>query len=554
MPKSRARILLRLAGGLCLGLALAPWPAEAAVAKISGIVLQVTHRPGAQGQWQGSYVGTQLPAGSRVRTAKRSACEIVFPDGSRVRMGPRSDLVITDPGTKRLKVVAGQVFANILRGTGGAQFQGATATAAVKGTWVMFQGPTMEGVYPQRDYDTVAAWDGELEMTTAQGTETLADGQQSSARPGERPTRAAPARPWAYASGTLYPWWWQLQSGVNFAATPGTPVGVSLKNTQTTEQAMTAEFMGGVGDVNVIVQGVRPQQATAAAGPLRLASHWSAADLLALAALGQSQQQGALGQRFFTSPGEWDLAGVLYNGGGFLSAWGRGSAARGHFYGEVGLQSLTSFSGSVDSMVSDAFLVYRNGRTEVTAGRQRYLEGPVNNSVLGSLFRSLHFDGASVKHTWPHLTATAAWINDYDTYLPNTGHTGGWLGRLGTPVLGGTLGVNALQQRHEGWGWSADLALPVWRGYLDGYAEVGTDPEGRRLSTLGVYLPRLYQSAGIDLFLEYAQRHGFATTWSALAYIESDTKWTGLVGARNTADSGWEYTVGGVVRLGNLAF
>ena len=205
------------------------------------------------------------------------------------------------------------------------------------------------------------------------------------------------------------------------------------------------------------------------------------------------------------------LRSHAFPGGGFLSAWGRESAAYGHFYGEVGLQSLASFSGFVDSRVSDAFIVYRNGRTDMAAGRQRYLEGPVNNSALGSLFEAAHFDGASAKHTWPHLIATAAWINDYDTSLPDTGHTGGWLGRLAAPVLGGSLGVSALQQRHEGWGWSADLALPVWPGYLDGYAEMGTDPEGRRLSTLGAYWPRLYQSAGIDLFLERAQRHGFAT-------------------------------------------
>ena len=492
-----------------------------------------------------------------MRTAKRSACEIKFPDGSRVRMGPRSDLVITDPGTKRLKVVAGQIFANIVRGTGGAQFQGATATAAVKGTWVLFQAPTMAGDLPRRDYDTAAAWDGDLDFVTAEGTEALAPGQRSSARPGQAPARGTAAPPWAYANGTLYPWWWQLQAGVTSAATPGTAVGAGLKNTQTTARSATAAFVAAgthTGGVDVIVQGVRPQQATGAAGPLSLASHWSAAEVLALAAVGQSQQQGTLGKRFFTSPGELDLAAVLVTGGGFVSAWGRQSAAYGPFYGEVGLQALTSLEGSIDGMVSDAFIVYRNGPTDVTVGRQRYLQGPVNNSALGSLFESIHFDGASVKHAGPQLTATAAWINDYDTGLPDIGRTGGWLGRLAAPVLGGSLGVNALQQRHEGWGWSADLALPVWPQNLDLYVEVGQDPQGRSLSTYGAYFPGLYQSAGVDLFVEFAQRDDFADTWSALAYVEGKTNWTGLVGARKTAEGEWEYAVGGVLKFGTLAF
>lgn len=515
------------------------------------MVLQVTHRVGASGQWQKSRIGAQLPAGSRVRTARRSACEIKFPDGSRVRMGPRSDLVITDPGGKKLKVVAGQVFANIVHGTGGAQFQGATATAAVKGTWVLFSAPTMAGDYPSRDSDTVAAWEGDLELTTAEGAETLAPGQQSSARAGAKPTSGVPAPPWAYANRTLYPWWWQVQPDVSTAATPGTPVGADFKNAQVSARAASTAFVQAsmtTGDVDVVVQ-----QVPGAPGPVGLASHWSAADLLALAALGQSQQQGALGKHFFASPGELDLAGVLFTGGGFFAGWGRGSAARGDFYGEIGLEGLTDFD-SVDGLVSDLFLVHRSGGTDITVGRQRYLEGPVNNSAEGSLFESAHFDGVSATHAWSRAKATAAWVNDYDTGLPDPGHTGGCLGRLSAPVLGGALGLNAAQWRHEGWGWSADLSLPAWPGKLDLYAEVGHDPQGRSLSTYGAYFPGLYQAAGVDLFAEFARRDQFADTWSALAYVESKTNWTALFGARHAEDGNWEYSVGCVVKLGSLAF
>lgn len=111
--------------------------AFAANARISAIVLEVSHRVGPAGNFVTSTIGAQLPAGSRVRTGARGKAEVSFADGSSVRMGPRSDMVITDPNTKRVRVMAGQVFANIISGTGGAQIQGATATAAVRGTQVL---------------------------------------------------------------------------------------------------------------------------------------------------------------------------------------------------------------------------------------------------------------------------------------------------------------------------------------------------------------------------------------------------------------------------------
>ena len=116
--------------------------ASAANAKISAIVLEVSHRVGADGAFVKSTLGAQLPAGSRVRTGPRGKAEVKFADGSSVRMGPRSDMVVTDPTTKKVKVMAGQVFANIISGTGGAQIQGATATAAVRGTQVLVRSPS----------------------------------------------------------------------------------------------------------------------------------------------------------------------------------------------------------------------------------------------------------------------------------------------------------------------------------------------------------------------------------------------------------------------------
>lgn len=132
-------------------------------------------------------------------------------------------------------------------------------------------------------------------------------------------------------------------------------------------------------------------------------------------------------------------------------------------------------------------------------------------------------------------------------------YTGGWLGRVSVPVAGGALGLNALEQRHQSWGLSADLALPVTPMQLDAYAEVGVDPRGRHLETYGLYFPRLYQSAGVDLWVELARRQHFPAVWSALAYVEGKGDWTGLVGARKAQGEDTEFMVGAVGRFGRLA-
>jgi len=101
-----------IACGLVAGSRL---PAAAQNAKISAVVMDVTHRVGAGGSFVKSAVGAQLPPGSRVRTGRRSKCEIKFPSGSVIRMGERTDLVI-EQGTSA-SLGYGRVYAKIIAGT-----------------------------------------------------------------------------------------------------------------------------------------------------------------------------------------------------------------------------------------------------------------------------------------------------------------------------------------------------------------------------------------------------------------------------------------------------
>ncbi len=535
--------------GLALGAGLATSsPAEAASAKLVTVTLRVTHRVGPTGSWQTSRVGTTLPAGSRVRTAKRSKCEIKFPDGSRVRMGPRSDLVITDPDQKKLRVVTGQIFANIVSGTG-AQIQGATATAAVRGTWVLFQGPTAPGVFPPWDFDWIQTWFGSCQFWNVQGSQTVGHGQQSGAPGGQGPWSPGLGFHYAFGNGTLYPWWHAWKSGVSTSATPGTNTGTQFKNQNVSPRTTTVQFVQPptTGRLGVIVESASPVHPTGG-------SLLPALGLLPLSSLGQMDLEAKLGKAFYGPSSQLDLVNLLYDGGGFSGGRARASVLYDHLYAEIGLQAFTDYHGNWDTSISDLFLVDRMGNTDLTLGRQRYLEGPVNNSGLGTLFGALHFDGISLQHKGDRWSLSGAWIDDFEAWGNPPERTGGALSRVSTPFQGGQLGLNALYQRHEGWGFSADVSLPVVPGYLDLYTELGCDPQGRHLETFGAYFPELYQSAGVDLFVEYAAREDFPFTWSALAYVEAGDGWSGLAGARRAQGQDWEFALGAVKRFGSLSF
>ncbi len=292
-----------------------PAATQAGVAKISAIRLQVTHRPGPSGEWRRSTVGTSLSAGSRVPTGKRSACEIEFPDGSKVRMGSRSDCVITDPDNNRITVLAREVFANIASGAGGAEIEGATATATGRGTWLWYAGPTVPGQTAARDYDLASAWLGDAEFTSVGDSVFLDPGTWSMAGTEGGPTPPLASLPAVFGTGALYPWWTRLEPGVDIKATPGTWVGVDCKDSQITARIGALDF--------------------------------------------------ALGAM---TGGQVDVAAAVYTGRLFAGAWGRYSAISGPFYAEAGLQAFTDFDGEIDSRASDLFLVKRQANADFVLG------------------------------------------------------------------------------------------------------------------------------------------------------------------------------------------
>ncbi len=136
----------------------------APTATISAIVLDVNCQTAPNKAWVPAKIGMQLPVGSRVRTGRRSKCEVKFPGGSIARLAPRSELQIssvTGAGNK-VKLMSGQVLVNVVKGYG-VDIEGAKATVAIQGTWVLFDG------------EQPTVWKGTATMQTGAGDVPISD-------------------------------------------------------------------------------------------------------------------------------------------------------------------------------------------------------------------------------------------------------------------------------------------------------------------------------------------------------------------------------------------
>jgi hypothetical protein len=239
--------------------------------------------------------------------------------------------------------------------------------------------------------------------------------------------------------------------------------------------------------------------------PLSISHPTAAVGALSSAPFGQAP--GLPDKRTFFGPYTLaDAFGYISDTGGTAGLRVHPHAVWGPVYLEVGATARLSkwYGDGVD--ITEAFAAYRDDWGDVTVGRQRFLEGPVNNSRLGSLLSYDTGDALRVQTHFGRLGVDAAYVHQMAPILGPTAR--GWYGRLEYPVLDGMAGVNLATNDNAGGdlGYSLDLGVPVVKGQLDLYGELGVDPFNRTLYTVGAYFPSLYQSQNIDLFIEYARR------------------------------------------------
>ena len=546
--------------------------AQAPTAKITALALSVQHRVGATGEWTASKVGTLLPAGSRVRTDGRSKAEIRFPDGSIVRMGPRSDLVIQAVTDKQMQLKYGTLWGKFISGQG-ARIQGGSAVAAIKGTTLDYSTtPHNDGTYT--DECTVYESDLGVEFVTAAGVTPLRagtgakwrgqpftlpggwqPGQPHGRRPGEPggPPPPAPAPPESFPGGHLHVSWSGTQVGTHSMTTPGGDAGVTLKvGYYSTQQAINSALPGTFGqeegDLDVVIKSASADRAAHPPAPAMFAQLPRAADSIVEATLAQTPARELFGKRFYGPYIDADTYGLWGETDSIIGARLRPSAVIGDVYVELGANVFNDFHTGWDAQLSEAFAVARPGKSEIIVGRQHFLEGPVNNSDLGTVIGFDTIDAARIRRQLgDRWTVDFGIVFDYLPFSSKT--TSGAYLRAQNSVGPGTLGLNLVHDDEYDLGFSVDLAWPAIPGQLDLYGEYGNTSEEKAVATLGAYFPGLYQSADIDVFIERATREGEAALWSLVAYKNLNDRLTGAVLIEKQAGEDPDFAIGGMLQF-----
>ena len=168
------------------------------------------------------------------------------------------------------------------------------------------------------------------------------------------------------------------------------------------------------------------------------------------------------------------------------------------------------------SAVSDLSLTYSDGWGEAQIGRQRFLSGPTQATIYGSLVRAGGREIMDAARISPRIgdnySLEMAYLYDaFPRKLPYriSGNQSGFYGRLATYQSFGNFGLNVLKysdsEVDDTTGATVDFSLPIVRDKVEFYGEVGRDPFRRRLTTFGLLLPFVYEKTGWDVYLETAK-------------------------------------------------
>ncbi len=174
-------------------------------------------------------------------------------------------------------------------------------------------------------------------------------------------------------------------------------------------------------------------------------------------------------------------------------------------------------------VVPQAMLTYQDQRFAVIGGRQRYLAGPIRASFYGSMVRSGGREVMDALRFVPKLGRDygleVSYLYDaFPRYIPYDikGRQQGYYGRLSAQKSFGNFGLNMLRYKDSPvsstTGFTLDFAVPLVRNKVELYGEVGKDPFRRKLRTIGVALPFIYERTGFDVYIEHARLSNSGTS------------------------------------------
>jgi hypothetical protein len=213
------------------------------------------------------------------------------------------------------------------------------------------------------------------------------------------------------------------------------------------------------------------------------------------------------------------------------------------------------------SAISDLSLTYTDRWGDVQIGRQRFLSGPTQATLYGSLVRAGGREIMDAVRFSPHIrddvSLDIAYLADaFPRNLPYriSGHQKGFYGRLATYQSFGNFGLNLLKysdsEVRDTTGATVDFAIPIIRDKMEFYGEIGRDPFRRNLRTFGLTFPYVYERTGWDIFLETAHLsdargvNAPPTEYTVRAYKKLNKHMNVVAAVSHFSDNGTKFIVG----------
>lgn len=184
----------------------------------------VQMQTGGTGPWRTIHRGThRASAGDHIKTGANGSVHIVNPHGQRIALGPNTEVVLRVPKKKSIwQVLKGKVMA-IINGAAGLEVRTPSAVAAAEGT-------TFQVEVAEDGTSVLTVAQGEVVFYNDLGRVTVAGSQQSTARPGEPPSRPVVIDP-----SSLMAWEASLDTLIIEAEYPPVPADVEALEKQRQE-------------------------------------------------------------------------------------------------------------------------------------------------------------------------------------------------------------------------------------------------------------------------------------------------------------------------------
>ena len=499
--------------------------AQAQVATVAAVQRAAEMRDGAN--WKRVGRGAALDLGDRFRTGKRSKADLKFTDGSLLRLGQLSSVEIRE--AKSVALLSGQVLFSALRpgrilaGTGAAEIKGSV------GIVTLMPDGTAE----------FSLFSGAVEVTTPVARVDLPPGFWVRARPDGTLSAVEPAPPLRYSFGAFMP-------EINQEISPS-PFAGSQRNRRL---RLTPERTAlDVYNPNIAIRDSLPfRRSVASPAPTPNGTPGGESQIgFGLRSLAGRTMEQNLENAIVDDRGALDhineadaglgrfsgfdyalLSGLSDAGNYAVGARLRGFGVRGRWFGEVGALPLRVYAdarnrraGPHYSAVNLASLNYRTDGYNLQIGRQRFVSGPTQVTLFGSLLRPGGREVMDAVRFEPKLRAGRTLEIAYlqDSFVRNLpyrvgGDQRGVAARAAIENAHANVGVNVLKyfnlSGNDSTGGTVDFAIPVVRDEIEFYGEAGRDPFRRSMLSGGAFFPGLHERTGIDLFVEYARVRGRA--------------------------------------------